>query len=204
MNSKDNSLQFLLLELNKKYDYWVHVDKRIDNSINLFIALLTLIITTSFFLYEKISDTVLSNTFLISLLCILIISGYLLLIRLYKIDVSRSTAMYSINLIKRYFVDKNIEIEKYVYFHKYKPLKDRSSKEKHIKPKFHKNITYIILFLNGTFFGLITILLNNISSKTFISMFDCISIILGSITTIIIFGVTVFFTKHKFKNINFD
>jgi hypothetical protein len=198
----DEKHQFLFTEIVERYKFWQHLDKRIDTSISLFIGFISLITPIVLFIFNKINQSSMNNTVLAFLLIIIFLAGFLLLNRIYYADIAKSKTMFSINLIKQYFIDNNVDLKKYLYYDIYEPKEDKSEKDQQIKPRFHYFLTLCITTLNSIIVGFLVIVLQNINHTN--SDFFKTNLCLSFIFTLIVFIVSISIYLYLYINFKLD
>ena len=161
-------------------------------------GLITLIIPIIFFIFENITDPIISKIALSFSLISIVIAGYLLLSRIYYADVSKSKTMFSINLIKQYFVDNHKEIEAYMYYGNYVPNENKKEKDKQIKPGFHYLLTFSILAFNSLIIGFVFLILQNLDATKITLRIH--SFILPILVALILYITSMLCFVSLFKN----
>ena len=144
---------FMLAEFHENVELWRHTDKRIESSINFYLAFSTVLFPGLVLLYKEISNI---NLFIIAALPIafaLFTSGYLITRRITKTDILKSQYILSINLARSFFAKHEPGIAHYLFNTIAQPTDDYKTKINQLQPRFHHNICYTIYLVNSILLG---------------------------------------------------
>jgi hypothetical protein len=128
-------------------------DGRIESAINFYITIAAIVLPASVLIYQSISDI---GTFILLALLLgilLIIMGIFLVVRISNAEVRKSQYILSIQLIRRYFVNRDPEISQYLLFPTAKPSYSRNEKEKQLEPYIQRRLVITINALNSLIIG---------------------------------------------------
>lgn len=111
----ETSIQFLLAEYNSLNDLLKHTNERLTATINLFLTMVTVVISGTVFLTQSSPDLQLLIVLLIPVSLLLATAGTFLSYRMIRTRVLKAEYIYALNLIRTFFVDMDSFIYPYLF-----------------------------------------------------------------------------------------
>lgn len=109
---------YLIAEFNTLQGLWKHTDSRIEASIRFYLTVSTIITSSAVFLfqYQSAKQLFVPTSLSIAIASFIItIAGFFLTVRVTSSAINKSKYIYSMDLIRDFFVEKKPEIAPYVY-----------------------------------------------------------------------------------------
>lgn len=125
-----DSASFLLAEFNHLSNIWQHTDSRMEKGINIYVTLNAIIVSGLMVLSQQITNYRVFTVIGILITCGLAVIGTLLSIRIMTTKIIKIHYLDAINLIRRYFVDNEESLQKYLLLPVANNLIDSSDKRK--------------------------------------------------------------------------
>ncbi len=196
----ENSIKFLLAEYQHIGDIWKYTDARTENALRLYFTAGAILISAAAILYkQKIEIQFLLQIFLFLQLAFMF-GSILLLKRITSTFLLKIEYFNSINLIRRYFIDKDSEIENYLLL----PCISKSEMNQDSLKKYYDKKSRSVIIL--TFIIWISLLIASlgvmityliIGKKEGVYLFMTISGVLSFIISIILLRTQI---KKNMKN----
>jgi hypothetical protein len=146
-------IQFLLTEFQEMGQFWRHTDARIEAAINFYLTIVAVFIPGIFLLYQQVVDLSLFVLMSIPLCTALIVVGYFLTRRITSSDILKAKYIFSMNLIRGYFVDNFPHIAQNLHMPISLPSNEDNSNR--LKPIFHGLIVTVSNLINSALFGFV-------------------------------------------------
>lgn len=167
---KSLTVEFLLTEYNELGEFWKHTDARIETGINIYLTVCGFAFPGLGLLYQAIQSIQLFVLASIPVAMAIFILGFVLVQRITSADFNKSEYKLGMQIIRRYFADKDPEITPYLYMPIALSVESHHEIKKHWSPYFHKNLAFAINSFNsllaGAVFGCLTWLVFNNSLAT--------------------------------------
>ncbi|TSA27533.1 hypothetical protein D4R71_02045 [bacterium] len=144
---------FMLAEFHENVELWRHTDKRIESSINFYLAFSTVLFPGLVLLYKEISNIELFIVAALPAAFALFMSGYLITRRITTTDILKSQYILSINLARSFFAKHEPGIAHYLINPIAQPADDHKTRFNQVQPRFHSTICYTIYFANSILLG---------------------------------------------------
>jgi len=109
-----NSIKFLLAEFQHLRDIWKHTDARTENALRIYFTVATIIISAGAILYKQEIDFQYLLQVSLILLTALVFGSIFILRRITSTIYLKIEYFQSMNLIRQYFIDKDLEIKDYL------------------------------------------------------------------------------------------
>jgi len=148
-------VEFLISEYSQLGELWKHTDSRIDTTINFYITICAIVVPGSVLIFQVVKDI---NIFILTMLPVALIffaAGIFFTENITLTDVHKSQYVLAQQLIRRYFVDNEPGISKYVYMEMATPSDDLEEKLIQLHPYFHKTIILSVNVINSLLIGII-------------------------------------------------
>ncbi|HEC87220.1 MAG TPA: hypothetical protein ENI49_05070 [Thermoplasmatales archaeon] len=179
-SAENLSIKFLLAEFNELGEFWRHTDSRLENSLNLYLTGSAVVVSAIVFLSQQIADVRLLLLVAIFVSLALFIIGVILARRILGTALIKAEYIHALNLIRRFFVDKDAGITPYLFLpFADSPADSSKSSGKTFRPRIPANLLVAIHVWNGLLLGF--------------SVSVCVWLIVPTlpVTTIIATGVVV-------------
>jgi hypothetical protein len=154
IDKNDPGTQFLLAEFSEMNATWKHTDARIETAINFYLTVLVAGLPAAALLYQAIPDIQVLAFVLILMVATVFTIGLLLANRIAIAGIRKAEYQLSINLVRRYFLDHNSDLAKYVYFPAADPSVAIEDKTKQLKVHLHQMI-YVVIVVNSLLVSLV-------------------------------------------------
>jgi hypothetical protein len=151
-----HSIQFLLAEFSELGENWKHTDSRIETAINFYITLGAIVLPGLVLLYQAMKDARLFVMASLPVAGALFVAGHFLALRITESDKRKAEYRFAMQLIRRYFVDRDVEIAPYLYMPSSEPLKSEEDRLrlKRIPVHFHRQLVLTVNVLNSFLIGI--------------------------------------------------
>jgi hypothetical protein len=111
----DLSVKFLLAEFNELGQFWRHTDSRLESGLNLYLTASAVIISAIVFFSPRVTDIRLFVIVVVLIALSLFIVGFFLSERIVSSRIIKREYIHALNLIRRFFVDRDAGITPYLF-----------------------------------------------------------------------------------------
>ena len=183
LHNESGKEQFLLTQFTEMSEQWRHLDSRVENTINLYLASITIIATVSIATFEQGMNFFFSRPIpIIFASTVFFLLGFFVARRITSAAISRARCLFSMNLVRTYFQQSYLGVGKYlnVYRDTAEPLSNSSDSNKmkeedsQLRPSWHDGIVWTIYVLNALAlaFAFYQISSTLLPTSTFVRIFD--------------------------------
>ena len=148
----NKSNDFLLAEFKDSADAWRFADARIESVIKFYLSVFATAAPVVAVLYNYLSDFRIFMGITIIIDCCLVGMGYVAIQSVTHSDIRIARHQFSMQLIRRYFADRDPKILPYLYFTAVDPIVDGKS-DSQIRPFFSKILVIGINLVNSILIG---------------------------------------------------
>jgi hypothetical protein len=149
------SVAFLLAEFSELGEFWRHTDARLESSLNFYLTAIAVLAPATLLLRQSVSDIRSLVALMIPVGIALFVIGILLTWRVTRAILVKAEYVHALNLIRRYFVDNDPHIAKYLFLPVAEPLGEARIISRHFRVSSQRRLTLIIDVANSLLLGAI-------------------------------------------------
>lgn len=113
--NNNDSTEFLLAEFSEVANFWRHTDSRLESALGLYFTASGLISSGLALAYQQIANTRMILLITICVVMPLLIGGIILTMRIINTSIRKEHYSRALNLIRKYFADRDTSIRSYLY-----------------------------------------------------------------------------------------